>query len=49
MAEISLDKEFEPAELQKKLREAGKNSSVNQGKVNRLQRIILDMRGKQAM
>ncbi|CAD7945984.1 unnamed protein product [Amoebophrya sp. A120] len=43
---IDLDAEIPPAELQKKLREAGKNASVNQGKVNRLQATVSGMRGK---
>eukprot|EP00392_Amoebophrya_sp_AT5.2_P010337 g10397.t1 len=46
---IDLDAEIPQAELQKKLREAGKNSSVNQGKVNRLQATVSGMRGKKVI
>ncbi|CAD7975415.1 unnamed protein product [Amoebophrya sp. A25] len=46
---INLDAEYEPGELNKKLREAGKNSTVNQQKVNRLQGTVSAMRGKSAI
>ena len=49
MADPLADKEYTAEELNHKLREAGKNASVSQGKVNRLQRIILDMRLKKKL
>jgi len=49
MDATDLSSKYDANELQRKLREAGKNASVNQQKVNRLQKIILDMRGRKAI